>query len=276
MKVPKIECCHNQGATTLFWVAVTATAITQFLWYCWARQPSLHVYNDQTQLYLSQILAWPPVGDELFMCENQIDKLICGEELCLAKIYCRSSIKPIDKKTMTDQFKLVNCHVINQQARKLWRRFFAAPAVEVFPHYDDVIMTTMASQITSLTIVYSTVYSGADQRKHQSSASLAIVRGIHRWPVNSPHKWPVTRKMFPFDDVIMWSISKPRICDGASLQGGPYKCFQDFYLYMCHSYRKYSNIYVIHRTYVNIIYTLYMCYILNANEISNAPTRLNM
>ena len=64
-------------------------------------------------------------------------------------------------------------------------------------------MGTMASQITSLTIVYSTVYSGADQRKHQSSASLAFVRGIHRGPVNSPPKWPVTRKMFPFDDVIM-------------------------------------------------------------------------
>ena len=70
-------------------------------------------------------------------------------------------------------------------------------------HYDDVIMTTVASQITSLTIVYSTVYSGADQSKHQSSASLAFVCGIHRGPVNSPHKWPVTRKMFPFDDVIM-------------------------------------------------------------------------
>ena len=64
-------------------------------------------------------------------------------------------------------------------------------------------MGAMASQITSLTIVYSTVYSGADQRRHQSSASLAFMRGIHRWPVNSPHKWPVMRKMFPFDDVIM-------------------------------------------------------------------------
>ena len=53
-------------------------------------------------------------------------------------------------------------------------------------HYNDVIMSAMASQITSLTIVYSTVYSGADQWKHQSSASLAFVRGIHR--VNSPHK----------------------------------------------------------------------------------------
>ena len=64
-------------------------------------------------------------------------------------------------------------------------------------------MSTMASQIISLTIVYSAVYSGTDHRNHQSSASLAFVRGIHRWPVNSPHKGPVTRKMFPFDDVIM-------------------------------------------------------------------------
>ena len=71
-------------------------------------------------------------------------------------------------------------------------------------HYSDVIMGAIASQITSLTIVYSAVYSDADQRKHQSSASLAFVRWIHRGPVNSPHKWPVTRKMFPFDDVIMW------------------------------------------------------------------------
>ena len=70
-------------------------------------------------------------------------------------------------------------------------------------HYDDVIMTEMASQITSLTIVYLIVYSGTDQIKHQSSASLAFVWGIHRGPVNSPHKGPVTRKMFPFDDVIM-------------------------------------------------------------------------
>ena len=55
-------------------------------------------------------------------------------------------------------------------------------------------------------IVYSTVYSGADQGKHESSASLAFMRGIHRWLVNSPHKRPVTRKMLSFDDVIMPSI----------------------------------------------------------------------
>ena len=67
-------------------------------------------------------------------------------------------------------------------------------------------MSTIASQITSLTIFYSTIYSGADQRKYQSSASLAFVWGIHRGPVNCPHKWPVTRKMFPFDDVIMKKV----------------------------------------------------------------------
>ena len=63
-------------------------------------------------------------------------------------------------------------------------------------HYSDVIMDAMASQFTSPTIVYSTVYSGGDQRKYQSSTSLAFARGIHRWPVNSPHKWPVTWKIF--------------------------------------------------------------------------------
>ena len=70
-------------------------------------------------------------------------------------------------------------------------------------NYNDVMMGAMVSQIPSLTIVYSTVYSGVDQIKHQSSTSLDFVWGIHRWPVNSPHKWPVTRKIFPFDDVIM-------------------------------------------------------------------------
>ena len=70
-------------------------------------------------------------------------------------------------------------------------------------HYGDFIMGTISSQTTSLMIVYSTVYSDADERKHQSSTSLAFVRGIHQGPVNSPHKWPVRPKMFPFDDVIM-------------------------------------------------------------------------
>ena len=70
-------------------------------------------------------------------------------------------------------------------------------------HYNGVIMIAMASQITSVPVVHSIVGSSADQRKQQSPASLAFVRGIHRWPVNSPHKRLVTWKMFPFDDVIM-------------------------------------------------------------------------
>ena len=71
------------------------------------------------------------------------------------------------------------------------QRFCVAFSREQFHptcHYDDVIMTTIASQITSLTVVYSIVHSDADERKH---------------PVNSPHKGPVTRKMFPFYVVIM-------------------------------------------------------------------------
>ena len=69
-------------------------------------------------------------------------------------------------------------------------------------------MGAMASQITSLTIVYSVVYSGADQGKHQSCASLAFVRGIHRRSVNSLHKRPVTWKMLPSGDVIMPNHNK--------------------------------------------------------------------
>ena len=63
-------------------------------------------------------------------------------------------------------------------------------------------MSATASQIMSFTIVYSSIYWGAD-KKNQSSTSPAFVRVIHRWPVNSLHKGPVTEKMFPFDDIIM-------------------------------------------------------------------------
>ena len=64
-------------------------------------------------------------------------------------------------------------------------------------------MSTMASQITSLTIVYSTVHSGADQRKHRSAALMAFVRGIHRWPVHFPHKRASDAENVSIDDVII-------------------------------------------------------------------------
>ena len=88
-----------------------------------------------------------------------------------------------------------------------------------FSHSSDVIMSAMTSQITGVSIVYSNVCSSADQRRHQSSASLAFVGAIRRWPVNSEspphpnthaHKGPVTRTMFPFDDLIMTWISLTR------------------------------------------------------------------
>ena len=70
-------------------------------------------------------------------------------------------------------------------------------------HYSDVIMSAMASRITGVSLVCSTVCSDADQRKPQSSTPLAFVRGMPQWPVDSPHKGPVMRKMFPIDDVIV-------------------------------------------------------------------------
>ena len=79
-------------------------------------------------------------------------------------------------------------------------------------HYNDVIMSAIASWITSFTIVYSTCYSGADQRKHKSSASLPFPWGIYRWPVNFPHKGLVTRKMFPFNDVIQTEYTHNCVC----------------------------------------------------------------
>ena len=78
-------------------------------------------------------------------------------------------------------------------------------------HYSDIMMSAMASQITSVSIVCSTVCLGAQQRKHQSSVSLAFVRGIHWWLVDSPHKGPVTRNIFPVADVFLLTQAGRRI-----------------------------------------------------------------
>ena len=75
--------------------------------------------------------------------------------------------------------------------------------LKMWCHYGDIIMRATASHITSFTIVRSTIYSGAHERRYKSSTSLAFVRGIHRWPVNSPHKGPVTRKIFLYVNVII-------------------------------------------------------------------------
>ena len=103
-------------------------------------------------------------------------------------------------------------------------------------------MAAMASPITSLTIVYSTVYAGADQRKHQSSASLAFVGGIRRWQVDSPRKGPVTRKLFPFDDVIKsfnyrFTISKNSVSFETAI---PKFSWYFIWMYECLSYVLYK------------------------------------
>ena len=123
---------------------------------------------------------------------------------CTSKIFNRFSIFDMQQNLKT--------YIFTDQAA-FWQIFhsiissiktsFCSGIWLVPRHYNDVIMGVIVSPITSLTIVDSIIYSDADQRKHQSSTSLAFVRGIHRGPVNSPHKWPVTQKMFPFDDVIM-------------------------------------------------------------------------
>ena len=135
----------------------------------------------------------------------------------MSKVY---SVLDIDLKEITKYFSHAKDLVsvkqpgriwiitgINQNEIMYWKKHKAQQnrglTINVMGHNTDVMMSAMASQITSLTIVYLTVYSGTDQRKHQSSVSLAFLRWIHRRPKNSPHKGPVTRKMFPFDDVIM-------------------------------------------------------------------------
>ena len=82
---------------------------------------------------------------------------------------------------------------------------------EIFcDHYSDVIMSVTASPISSVSIVCSTVCSGANQRNHQSSASLAFERGIHRWPENYPHIGHVAI-VYSFDNVIMISVRRQLI-----------------------------------------------------------------
>ena len=99
-------------------------------------------------------------------------------------------------------------HLSGQPAYCLCHKPWTKMELQVTPcmgwHYSDVIMSAKVSQITCVSIICSAICSDADQRKHQRSGSLAFVRGIHQWLVDSPHKGPVSQKVFlPFDDIIM-------------------------------------------------------------------------
>ena len=145
----------------------------------------------------------------------RISFIFCNETAYLFRDLCWKQDKRILNKLSSDPKLSVACCPPHNVFLVLWISFkhhryhlgkMGSGDVLELRHYNDVITKAAASQITNLTIVYSSFYSGADQRKHQSSTSLAFVRGIHRLPVNSPHKEPVTRKMFIFDDVIMVKI----------------------------------------------------------------------
>ena len=128
---------------------------------------------------------------------NQYKKSHCGDKTVVRSSYLHHGNSYNGKTTSLYWIRALKPNTSGERVDKV------CIMLSLGSHYNDVIMGAITSQITSFTIVFSTVYLDLDQRKHQSSASLAFVRGIHRRPVNSPHKGPVTRKMFPFDDVIM-------------------------------------------------------------------------
>ena len=154
-------------------------------------------------IHWSQVLSWEWKWQVMLQLHLSDQQSYCPPRCFILEVWWYSHVYAVLFDITRCCFKHIanNPHMLpstfTQFVWKLWS------LSKHYKHYNDVIMGTMVSQITSLTIVYSIIYSGADQKKKQSSTSLAFVRGIHRWPVNSPHKGPVTRKVFPFDDLIM-------------------------------------------------------------------------
>ena len=125
---------------------------------------------------------------KLLIQENVPENIVCEMAAILSRFQCvKECALYITVCNVASILVWTRAHFVNDVLLVIQMRL----------HYSDVIMTTIVSQIADVSTVC------ADQRKYQSSASLAFVRGIHRLPVNSQHKGPVTRKMFPFDDVIV-------------------------------------------------------------------------
>ena len=103
-----------------------------------------------------------------------------NNNLVLHEIWAKSYFRLT--KAVNLQLLIIKCLFTTLLSHHCWCILHSfEPPSKRNPHYNDVIMSVMASKITSLTIAYSSVYSSADQRKHQSSASLAFVRGMDRW-----------------------------------------------------------------------------------------------
>ena len=131
--------------------------------------------------------------------------------------------------------------------------------VQLGSQYCDVIMGMIASQITSLTIVYSTVYSSIDQRKHQSFASLVFEARIHLLPVNSLRKCPVTPQMFPFDDVILILA----MCILPPLVGVIFTIYEAAWMWTIKRVRVYASNYIMHSTLDTILNVTEFCYLVS-------------
>ena len=140
---------------------------------------------------------------ESFFLANITNFTSRGDNVTMGFIYLRNFYPKFCQANVIRTHSFLCAVITNprpQSNRSMaWVKFMLLVQVQ----YIDVIMNEIASRLTSVSMVYSTVCSGADQRKHKRSVPLALVRGSYRWPMNSPHKGPVTRKIFPLDDVIM-------------------------------------------------------------------------
>ena len=129
-----------------------------------------------------------------------VARWIHGSHLATGRPYFSSTVDNVERQFLSTRGKDFNltCTMLELRTYRIHTL-----CTTLYIHYSDVIMSAMASEITSVSIVCSTYCWGTYQRKHQSSASLAFERGIHWSPVDSPHKGPVMQKMFPCDDIIM-------------------------------------------------------------------------
>ena len=147
----------------------------------------------EEDLFVWIFLSWVPLW---FIFVHHVQYTKYSKGLAFSHIMYAIHIGVISKLPFKSNLIYIKCTKIKRIP------IFCHEAITIdHVHYSDVIVSAIASQITGVSIVCSTFCSGADQSKHQSSASLAFVR---KSTGGSPHKWPITGKMFPFDDVTMF------------------------------------------------------------------------
>ena len=205
------------GATYIRELTVTSYVFLVIRWYCCSRHNDYDNLPTYCVLFKLSINSLRPMPNGRHFADIS-NRFLLNENRCF---FNQISLKfvptgPVDKMPLLLQ--VMDCHrttATSLHLNQYWSSSLTHVCVsrpqrvksseaELNKHYNDVKMSAMGFQITSLTNVYSTVHSGTDQIKYQSSASLAFLQGIHRSSLNFPHKGSVTRKMFPFDDVILF------------------------------------------------------------------------